>query len=110
MLLYLAKRRANVHFKLILALVAIAFIIAIFSAHLPKPTVPDSKTYSSALGYMPAPTELINTTTDFNLPTLKGIQIYPENPFKFDFIIDQGDSVFSTRGGHDRPLQKEAQN
>lgn len=43
MLLYLAKRRANVHFKLILAIVAIAFVIAILSAHLPKSTITDSK-------------------------------------------------------------------
>ncbi len=44
---------------------------------------------------MPGPTELINTTSDFNLPTLKGIQVYPDNPFKFDFIIDEEDTKFS---------------
>jgi len=34
----------------------------------------------------------LTTSKAFALPVLRGIKIYPDNPFKFDFIIDEGDT------------------
>ena len=45
----------------------------------------------SALPYMPAPNKILNTSPAKNAPILRGIKIYPDDPFKFDFIIDAGD-------------------
>ena len=34
----------------------------------------------------------LTTSKSFALPVLRGIKIYPDKPFKFDFIIDEGDT------------------
>ncbi|NTV29689.1 MAG: hypothetical protein HGA80_06390 [Candidatus Omnitrophica bacterium] len=31
----------------------------------------------------------------FNPPVLKGIKVYPDKPFRFDFILDKGDAEYS---------------
>ena len=31
----------------------------------------------------------------FNPPILKGIKVHPDNPFRFDFILDKGDDTRS---------------
>ncbi len=42
---------------------------------------------------LPKPGVMLNPSQSFIPPLLKGIKIYPENPFRFDFIIDSGDSL-----------------
>ncbi len=44
----------------------------------------------AALG-LPAPGAMIYPTPAFNPPLIKGLTIYPDNPFQFDFIVDTGD-------------------
>ena len=41
---------------------------------------------------MPAPGVRVNLSPEFNPPILKGIKVHTDNPFRFDFILDQGDS------------------
>ena len=43
--------------------------------------------------YLPEPGSIVHLSQAFNTPILKGIKVYPENPFRFDFILDQGDSL-----------------
>ncbi|MDO8674989.1 MAG: M28 family peptidase [Candidatus Omnitrophota bacterium] len=43
--------------------------------------------------YMPAPGTRIGLSPAFNPPVLKGLKVHPDNPFRFDFILDQGDSL-----------------
>src|SRR5208283_1683638 len=40
-----------------------------------------------------APGAMVHLSPEFNPPILKGIKVHPDNPFRFDFILDQGDSV-----------------
>ena len=40
---------------------------------------------------LPAPGVMVHLSPEFNPPILKGIKVHPENPFMFDFILDQGD-------------------
>jgi len=40
---------------------------------------------------LPQPGTMISTSTAFNPAIVKGITIYPNNPLKFDFMIDPGD-------------------
>jgi len=42
--------------------------------------------------YLPAPGVRVGLSPEFNPPILKGIKVNPNNPFRFDFILDQGDS------------------
>jgi len=44
---------------------------------------------------LPAPGVMVPLSPEFNPPILKGIKVHPENPFKFDFILDKGDSQLS---------------
>jgi|GEM_PF-2319898 len=41
--------------------------------------------------YLPAPGTMVRLSQTFNPPILKGIKIHPDNPFRFDFILDKGD-------------------
>ena len=60
---------------------------------------------------LPAPGVRVNLSPEFNPPILKGIKVHPDNPFRFDFILDQGDSSNSPslvqRGGQGE-LKQEA--
>jgi len=40
---------------------------------------------------LPAPGVMVRLSPDFNPPILKGIKVHPDNPFRFDFILDHGD-------------------
>ena len=40
---------------------------------------------------MPVPGVMVSLSPEFNPAMLKGVTIHPENPFKFDFILDKGD-------------------
>src|SRR6201999_2100162 len=35
---------------------------------------------------------MVHLSPEFNPPSLKGIKVHPDNPFRFDFILDKGDS------------------
>jgi len=41
---------------------------------------------------LPAPGAMVHLSPEFNPPILKGIKVHPDNPFRFDFILDKGDS------------------
>ena len=41
---------------------------------------------------LPAPGVRVALSPEYNPALLKGLKVHPENPFKFDFILDQGDS------------------
>jgi hypothetical protein len=45
---------------------------------------------------LPAPGVRVGLSPDFSPLILKGIKVRPNNPFRFDFIVDQGDSSFSS--------------
>ena len=44
---------------------------------------------------LPAPGVMVHLSPAFNPPILKGIKVHPDNPFRFDFILDKGDSQLS---------------
>ena len=44
---------------------------------------------------LPAPGVMVHLSPEFNPPILKGIKVHPDNPFRFDFILDKGDSSLS---------------
>ena len=44
---------------------------------------------------LPVPGVMVHLSPEFNPPILKGIKVHPDNPFRFDFILDKGDSELS---------------
>jgi SAM-dependent methyltransferase len=44
---------------------------------------------------LPFPGTMVHLSSAFNPPILKGIKAHPENPFRFDFILDKGESQLS---------------
>lgn len=50
--------------------------------------------YDSVLPSIPAPGEMISTSQEFVPAVLKGIKIFPNNPLRFDFIVDTGNMQF----------------
>ena len=40
---------------------------------------------------LPAPGTIIGLSQPFTPPLVRGITLYPDNPLKFDFIVDVGD-------------------
>ncbi len=43
--------------------------------------------------HLPAPGVMVHLSPPLDPPMLKGIKIHPENPFRFDFILDKGDGA-----------------
>ena len=41
---------------------------------------------------LPVPGTMLTLTTPFTPPVLRGLTIHPENPLKFDFIVDKGET------------------
>jgi len=48
--------------------------------------------YAQDLSDLPKPGSRVALSSQYNAPFLKGITMHPENPFRFDFIIDRGHS------------------
>ncbi|MBF0483359.1 MAG: hypothetical protein HQL25_01500 [Candidatus Omnitrophica bacterium] len=46
---------------------------------------------------LPAPGQMVSLSPAFNPAVLKGIKLDPQNPFKFNFFVDTGDTVKSLR-------------
>jgi hypothetical protein len=47
---------------------------------------------STSQFHLPAPGVMVHLSPEFNPPILKGLKVHPDNPFRFDFILDKGDS------------------
>ena len=47
---------------------------------------------------LPAPGVMVHLSPTFDPTILKGIKVHPDNPFKFDFILDQGDGISGQPG------------
>src|SRR5208283_2460527 len=45
---------------------------------------------------LPAPGVMVRLSPPLDPPILKGIKVHPDNPFRFDFILDKGDSSLSS--------------
>ncbi len=54
--------------------------------------VPDA--YAQGALYLPAPGSRVELSSTFNPPVLKGIKVHPDDPFRFEFLLDKGDSVY----------------
>ena len=83
------------HFNLsIKRIISIGIIFAILgNAVIPSPAW--AQLVSPLVGEfnLPAPGVMAHLSPQFNPPILKGIKVYPDDPFRFDFIVDGGDGL-----------------
>jgi hypothetical protein len=47
------------------------------------------------VAFLPAAGSMVDMTAKFNPVVIKGMQLHPDNPFNFDFIVDTGDLELS---------------
>jgi hypothetical protein len=59
---------------------------------------------------LPAPGVMVHLSPEFNPPILKGIKVHPDNPLRFDFIMDVGDGSKPSHNGRvvNPPLREES--
>ncbi len=76
--------------KFIKKLIA-SFVILTFVTSLIAP----AKVGAQSTVGLPVPGSVVPTTSSFSPAMIKGINLYPDNPLKFDFIIDKGDTNFN---------------
>jgi len=75
--------------RLLCALTAVFFLgTSVF----PNPTI--AQTIPTVFN-LPIPGSVVATTAGFTPAIIKGVNLYPNNPLKFDFIIDKGDTAFT---------------
>ena len=59
--------------------------------------------YAQSVLNLPIPGTMIPLSSGFNPAVIKGLKIYPDNPLRFDFILDTGNSQLK-----DEALKKES--
>ena len=79
------KKNLNLRSTIVLGII-FAFLVNTFGP-LPLAQAQDFR--------LPAPGVMVHLSPEFNPPILKGIKVHPDNPFRFDFILDKGDSQLS---------------
>ena len=50
---------------------------------------------------------MVHLSPEFNPPILKGIKVHADDPFRFDFVLDQGDSTSSEAKGESALAKEE---
>ena len=85
MLVNAIKLRHGFLFKLVVVFVLQAFITTSLSTYFPN-----TLAYAQTQLYLPPPDKLISTSQQIQLPCLRGIKFYPDDPFKLNFMVDSG--------------------
>jgi len=55
-------------------------------------SIAPSPAFAQGVLSLPAPGSVVNLSSGFVPVMLRGLKVYPDNPFKFDFIIDSGNT------------------
>lgn len=86
MFIQLVKKQYGFYQRLICGFTSLLFIITtIFPPSISAQTVLN----------LPVPGSVVPVTAGFAPAMIKGVNLYPDNPLKFDFIIDKGETAFS---------------
>ena len=77
--------RNSIKRRVIASVALVAFFLNTFA-------FPAQRAYAQEALTLPAPGVRIGLSPEFAPSILKGIKVYPNNPFRFDFILDKGNS------------------
>lgn len=82
MILFFQQKKANLSYKILSLIInAVCIFNLVFAP---------SISYAQAVLNTP-PGVMLSPSNAFNPPLVRGIMVHPDNPLRFDFIIDQGD-------------------
>ncbi|MFA5089198.1 MAG: WD40 repeat domain-containing protein, partial [Candidatus Omnitrophota bacterium] len=84
MIISITKQRHTFVYRCFSLVVVIAFSLSLLAT--PSPA------YAQAMLNLPQPGVMIPLSPGFNPAILRGIKVFPEEPFRFDFIVDAGQS------------------
>jgi len=97
MIQYCFHKRKHLFYR---PLVWLSAVIFVFNSVLPVSYAAnlvnkkEAESIDSAFLFMPPPGTKVNLSESYEAPVVMGIRLYPDNPLKIDFIIDQGDFIF----------------
>ena len=94
-MLYLAYMGHYLHIRANIALGLIFAFLANSLGPVPQARADEDSlllAHQSDSFVLPEPGTMVHLSPEFNPPILKGIKVHPDNPFKFEFILDKGDS------------------
>jgi hypothetical protein len=67
-----------------------AVMALVFSVISVSPSLAQGAFVGSTLGLLPEPGSMVAVSSAFKPSVLKGIKVFPDNPFRFDFILERG--------------------
>lgn len=94
MIIYIEKRRKRLPFRILASVILFDFIFSLMAPPGYTQTLPQ---------VLNGPGSMMHLSSAFEPTLIKGITLYPDNPLKFDFIVDQGDVKLN-----EEALKKEA--
>lgn len=77
--------RFTLFFRFIVCLVTVTFSMTLF--------MPPRKSYAQVVAQLPVPGVMVSLSTSFRPPVIKGVVIHPDNPFRFNFVVNQGEKA-----------------
>lgn len=83
----IVKKRYSFVYRVISLIIAIAFLTTAI--------IPPSYAQSITALNLPMPGVMLTQSPAFVPVLLKGMTIHPEDPFRFDFIVDSGNTNFA---------------
>ena len=86
MMTFIDKKQTSITYRILSGFIAFTFIFSII--------LPPGVSYAGIL-QLPMAGTMIHMSPGFVPPMVQGITIYPDNPLKFDFIINGGDDELS---------------
>ncbi len=81
----------NAALKKLLSRITASAMVVLFGTNM----VITPLSFAQMVPYLPEAGIMVNMTPKFDPMVVKGIKLYPDDPFKFDFIVDTGDMNLS---------------
>ncbi len=88
------KKGPNLIYRVQSLFIAFTFIVS----SIIQPSTIHAQVVPQTILNLPVPGTMIQPTTGFTPAAIKGITIHPNNPLRFDFIIDTGNTNFDING------------
>ncbi len=81
-----------VELKTVIRRIALVVLLTFTSSEVFPSSFISSQAYAQTILDLPVPGTMVTTTIPFSPPILRGLTIHPENPLRFDFIVDRGET------------------
>lgn len=72
--------------------IAFVVLLTFTSSEIFPPSFISTKAYAQTILDLPVPGTILNLSAPLTPPILRGLTLHLENPFRFDFIVDQGET------------------